>query len=74
MYVESHIYLFVTSVTVCSIQLYTDRTKVLKTEAERELWQSIDFNYMTEESDCDEDGELAIRRYLLPWRSKSQFV
>ena len=50
---------------VLSLQLYERRKKVLKSEKETKLWKSIDYNFMTEESDGGDD----IRQHSLPWRS-----
>ena len=47
------------------VQLYERRKKVLKSEKETKLWKSIDYNFMTEESDGGDD----IRQHSLPWRS-----
>ena len=56
----------------CVSQLYTDRLKVVKSEKERDLWSSINFNFMTDESEHENDGGgTTIVKYLLPWRSKS---
>lgn len=34
------------------------------------MWQEIDWSFMSEESDDDDDG--SINRHKLPWRSKSK--
>lgn len=47
-------------------KLYTKRKAVLKGEKEEKLWESINYMYMTEES--DEEG--TIKRRSLPWRSR----
>ena len=39
---------------------------MLKKEKERERWAAIDFQYMTDES----DGEEQVRQHKLPWRSE----
>ena len=52
-------------IIVLSLQLYERRRKVLKSEKETKLWKSIDYNFMTEESDGGDD----IRQHSLPWRS-----
>ena len=52
-------------IIVLSLQLYERRKKVLKSEKETKLWKSIDYNFMTEESDGGDD----IRQHSLPWRS-----
>lgn len=49
------------------IQLYDRRKKHLRNEKERERWMQIDYRYMTEESDMDEDK---VGQHKLPWRSK----
>ena len=55
-----------------SLQLYNDRSKYLKNEMENRLWASLDFNYMTDESEIeDENGETLIHQHPLPWRSQS---
>ncbi|CAI8019518.1 hypothetical protein GBAR_LOCUS11729 [Geodia barretti] len=46
--------------------LYERRKRVLKKEKKRERWTAIDFKYMTEES----DGEEQVRQHKLPWRSE----
>ena len=53
-------------IIILSLQLYERRQKVLKSEKERKLWESIDYNFMTEESDGGDD----IRQHSLPWRSE----
>jgi hypothetical protein len=51
-------------------KLYNDRLKVARTQTEKEKWETIDFNYMTEESEHEtEDGSLVIHRHHLVWRS-----
>ena len=52
-------------IIVLSLQLYERRKKVLKSEKETKLWKSIDYNFMTGESDGGDD----IRQRSLPWRS-----
>ncbi|CAI8044653.1 hypothetical protein GBAR_LOCUS24753, partial [Geodia barretti] len=42
--------------------LYERRKRVLKKEKERDRWTAIDFEYMTEES----DGEEQVRQHKLP--------
>ena len=42
----------------------------MKKEKERERWTAIDFEYMTEES----DGEEQVRQHKLPWRSEGRLV
>lgn len=49
-----------------------DREKVLKTEQERELWRTIDYNYLTEVSEHEEDDEVIIHCHSIPWRSESK--
>ena len=53
------------------IQLYDCRKKHLRNEKERERWMQIDYRYMTEESDMDEDK---VGQYKLPWRSNSNVI
>ena len=48
------------------VQLYVSRKKFLKNEQESEKWSQIDFQYMTEESDGDDD---CISQHKLTWRS-----
>lgn len=39
---------------------------------ENRLWASLDFNYMTDESEIeDENDETLIHQHPLPWRSQS---
>ena len=38
-----------------NIQLYDRRKKHLRKDKEREKWMQIDYRYMTEESDMDEE-------------------
>ena len=61
----------------CVLQLYTDRLKIVKSEKERDLWSSIDFNFMTEESEHENEdirsGTTIVRRSLT-WRSKSMLL
>lgn len=58
-----------------AVQLYTDRQKVLKSDKERELWCSINYDYTTEESEQeDDDGQLQVNQHLLLWRSHSRFI
>ena len=61
----------------CVLQLYTDRLKVVKSEKERDLWSSIDFNFMTEESEHENEdirSGTTIVRHSLTWRSKSMLL
>lgn len=44
---------------------------MLKRDREREQWDSIDYNFMTEESEC-EDGTVV--QHLLPWRSECKLM
>ena len=55
-------------IIVLSLQLYERRKKVLKSEKETKLWKSIDYNFMTEESDGGDD----IRQHSLLWRSDDE--
>ena len=43
--------------------------KVMKKAKERDLWQSIDYRFMTEGE--DDKGEFVLR-HPLPWRSKNK--
>ena len=42
----------------------------MRKEKERERWTAIDFEYMTEES----DGEEQVRQHKLPWRLEGRLV
>ena len=53
------------------IQLYQRRKKYLK-ENEKEVWETINENYMTEESDGS-SGE-SFRQHSLTWRSDSMLI
>ena len=48
------------------VQLYVSRKKFLKNERESEKWSQVDFQYMTKESDRDDD---CISQHKLTWRS-----
>ena len=55
------------------VQLYIDRQKALKKEKEQKLWSVLNYCYMTEESEFENDeGELEIHQHKLPWRSTSR--
>ena len=41
---------------------------MLRGDAEKEKWTSIDYRYMTEESESDDDS--VIRQHKLQWRSQ----
>lgn len=47
---------------------------MIKKIEERDLWQSIDYQYMTEESEREDEKGAFIMKYSLPWRSKSKSV
>lgn len=65
-------YYFCNVLLLCT-QLYTDRQKVLKNDKERELWCSLNHDYMTEESEQENDeGQLHINQHFLSWRSHSK--
>ena len=49
------------------MQLYERRTKVLKNKHEKDYWSQITFEYMTEESEDEENG--IIRTHKLSWTS-----
>ena len=53
------------------MQLYDRRKKHLKKDKEREKWMQIDYRYMTEESDMDEER---VGQHKLPWRSYSNVI
>ena len=47
---------------------------MVKREKERDLWLSINQNFMTDESEAeaeDDETSMAIIKHVLPWRSKS---
>ena len=52
------------------VQLYNSRKTVLKKTRESEMWSEIDYKYMTEESEGEDD---TIKQHKLPWRSRSKF-
>lgn len=52
-------------------QLYHRRKKYLRTQKERERWGQINFHFMTDESDLDDDS---VAQHKLPWRSESKFL
>ena len=52
-----------------NMQLYDRRKRHLRSNKEREKWMQIDYHYMTEESDIDEEK---VGQYKLPWRSNSK--
>ena len=54
----------------CELQIYEKRTTVVK-ESEKEKWSMLSFQYMTEESDDDEEPN-AIVLHKLSWRSESK--
>ena len=60
----------VTHVVLTFAQLYDRRKKHLRNEKEREKWKEIDYRFMTEESDVDEE---AVAQHKLPWRSESNY-
>ena len=45
---------------------------MLKKAKERDLWQSIDYRFMTDESEGEDDKGEFVLRHPLPWRSKSK--
>ena len=43
---------------------------MLKDDKERELWSKLDHNYMTDQSEHEDDnGDIVIHQHELPWRS-----
>ena len=59
------------------LQLYTDRLKMVKKEKERDLWLSINCNFMTDESEVETEDPAApasVIKHCLPWRSNSQVL
>ena len=48
-------------------QLYNTRKNHLRNPKQAERWASIDYRYMTEESEGEEDK---IHQHVLPWRSQ----
>ena len=52
------------------LQLYERRKRVLKKDKERERWEAIGYEYMTEES----DGGEQVRQRKLTWRSEGRLV
>ena len=57
-------------ITIVVVQLYNSRKTVLKKTRESEMWSEIDYKYMTEESEGEDD---TIKQHKLPWRSRSKF-
>ena len=51
-----------------NMQLYDRRKRHLRSNKEREKWMQIDYHYMMEESDIDEEK---VGQHKLPWRSNS---
>ena len=55
--------------------MYNDRRKVLLNSKEESLWKSIDYTFMTDESEHEtEDGEIVIYQHMLPWRSRGNLL
>ena len=50
--------------------MYNSHKTVLKKTRESEMWSEIDYKYMTEESEGEDD---TIKQHKLPWRSRSKF-
>lgn len=49
------------------MQLYNSRKKYLQKPKEVRLWESIDWRFMSEESDSDSGN---LHKHSLPWRSE----
>ena len=51
-----------------------EREKVLKTQQEKDLWHTIDYSYLSEISEHEEedDHEVVIHCHKIPWRSDSK--
>ena len=44
----------------------------MKNAEERQMWEQIDYNYMTDMSEEEVEGEVVINCYALSWRSQSK--
>ena len=66
------LYIMLCNGEYCVSQLYTDRLKVVKSKKEWDLWSSIDFNFMRDESKHEnEGGGTTIVRHSLTWSFKT---
>ena len=54
-----------------SIASYIIVVKSTYVHKKRERWSQIDFHFMTDESDLDDDS---VAQHKLPWRSESKFL
>ena len=53
--------------------MYADRQAVIRKDEDRELWEQLDFNYMTDYSEGEEDDEV-LHYHHISWRSDSKLI
>ena len=46
---------------------------MLKTQQEKDLWHAIDYSYLSEISEHEEDDKVVINCHKIPWRLDSKF-